>query len=599
MANEDWTRALAVGLTAAGVVVTASVAWGQSARVPSSADSVRRVVATGLPPSLLRSTRAERLRYAERPGPSTAAALRARLMRLGYREAEVPPRLGPLRLGRYFRLDSLHLVGDWPAQAIDRVVLPQQRRRLTPYGTDQASRLLIPALERLGQQGFIQAGAVIESAEYAPAGDTVGVRLRLRTTLGPRVRLDSLKLEPADTLRRLRESNRFVGALLRLRRGDVLTPTALSDIPSLLDASAYYRATGAPELQVDTLGRALVRVPLRVERANRFDAVLGVLPPRQGQNEWQFTGLIDLALVSPLGTGEVLQFKYEELPSRSRRLDARVVVPYLAATPLGLELRLNLLKQDSLFQTVRLEPALSYAFAAGVTARLSYRSLSTSLLSTAGLTRVVWPPPPSLDGRSQLVALALDYTRLDYAFNPRRGVRVVAEAALGTKTVQRTRGLDSLDIGRLLGSQPRREWSLELWGYWPTARRQTLVTAFRGYALDQAERFDNDLAFVGGARLLRGFNEQQFLVSRYALVTLEYRLLIERDGYVGAFVDWAYLERRTLRINESIRPLGYGVTLQLGTAAGVFSIAYAVGQAENQPAQAARGRIHIGFVSRF
>ena len=601
-----WGVAALLGLTLA-VAHSGGGLWAQVAAASVRADS--------LPPSLRRALR--RGDGALRRGdgalrrPPDAAALERQLQALGYLEARViaaralpaadsGARAWPrVQLGPFYRLDSLHLVGPWPERLRARWRPPPIRRRAVGFSAQAIAQWARPTLEALGEEGFLSARLLPTAAHYAPTtgGDTVRVAAQVALRVGERVRLAELRVLPTPATQRLRERERFVAGLLRLRMGGVLTARAVADIPAVLDASPYYRSAGPPTLRIDS-ARATLEVPLRIERANRFDAVLGVLPPRQGQQEWQFTGLIDLALVSPLGGGEVLQFKYEELPSRSRRLDAYIRVPQLAATPLDLELRLNLLKQDSLFQTVRLEPALRYAFTPRLQLRLSYRQLSTGLLSVDAFRQQA-TPPPSMDGSSSLVGLGLSYARLDYPFNPRRGLLVNADVGIGTKTLRRARGLDSLDLARLVGRQARREWSLEAWGYMPIARQQTLVLGARGYWLDQAERFDNDLAFVGGARLLRGFNEQQFLASLYAIATVEYRLLFERDGYLGAFIDMAYLERRTFQLAEALRPVGYGISLQVPTAAGVLSLAYAIGQAPGQPPQAGRGRIHLGFISRF
>lgn len=566
-----------------------------------------RVAIDGVPNQLMRSTRAERVALSNSKAEDVrvrAGKLQQRLLDLGYAEARVSTDYLTtdsahirVQTGPYYALDSLLIEGG-SAVMVSKVALPQRRRRHVAYSATEVANRLSPALDYAGAQGYIQATSETVNQRYRLSGDTVHVTATYRLSLGPRVLLDRVVLANADAARPIREKERFVAALLRLKVGQVLNPQDLTSLPALLDASPYYASAGPPQLSIDS-SRATITVPMRVNRANKFDAVLGALPPRAGQPDWQFTGLVDLALVSPLGRGEILQLNYQELPLNSRRIDARLKLPALAGTPLDAQVALNLFKQDSSFQTVAFDASLDYRFSSAVQVRISTSTRTSNLLSIAAYRGQIQPLPPSLDGRSSSVGLGLTYDRLDYAFNPIRGLRVSASASIGTKSIRRSRGLDSLDLSGLKQSLPRREWRLDVLGFIKTAKKQTLHLALHSYWLDQAERFDNDLAFLGGARSLRGFNEQQFLASFYTVGTIEYRLLIDRDSYVGAFADVAYVERATVGGYEKITPRGFGVNLQVATRAGVLSVAYAVGQVEGQSIQAGRGRIHLGYISRF
>ncbi len=59
------------------------------------------------------------------------------------------------------------------------------------------------------------------------------------------------------------------------------------------------------------------------------------------------------------------------------------------------------------------------------------------------------------------------------------------------------------------------------------------------------------------------------------------------------------MKQRTLLNNRTWHPLGVGLSLNVGTAAGVINVTYAVGRSEDAPFRPAEGRVHIGFVSSF
>ena len=68
-----------------------------------------------------------------------------------------------------------------------------------------------------------------------------------------------------------------------------------------------------------------------------------------------------------------------------------------------------------------------------------------------------------------------------------------------------------------------------------------LLLRLRGEGLLNPRLFINDLFRLGGLNSLRGFNENQFYTSAYAVATAEFRQFIGADSYVFLFADQAYL----------------------------------------------------------
>lgn len=533
-------------------------------------------------------------------GPRSQTALLAdsarwlqRLHTTGYPTAYLPN--GKLVAGPYYRLDSLVLVGLPPDLTISGP------RRMPTTGAGWYNGIEAPWVEDwlqiLGQSGYPYAAVgrptVVYTPNQATPPDTFSVSIRYPLQTGPYLVWGLPKASTA-----VRESPRWLAAHLGLPAGTPIDVRALRQLPERIDRGGRYKLDSLPSSTVKE-GALVLTLPLARRKTNRFDALLGLLPPRGLQREWQLTALIDLQLTSALRLGERLALKYEQFPATSRRLDVRFELPYIAGGPFSGELSLNLYKQDSTFQTLRFEPTLRYSVSQRLTAELFVQLRTSGLLNVTPFRETVWPPPPVLDSRSNYTGLALRYDSRNQPINPSEGFYGYVSYGLGRKRIRRTVGLDSLDFERLALDQPKQEIRLAGEALLPVGNLQVLRLALNGYYLDLAEYFDSDLAQLGGARSLRGFNENQFLASAYLYGSAEYRLLLDELAYIGLFIDYGYLEQRSLFDTATQSPFAAGLALSVDTQAGLINVQYAVGQTAGQTFQLARGRVHIGYTASF
>jgi translocation and assembly module TamA len=190
------------------------------------------------------------------------------------------------------------------------------------------------------------------------------------------------------------------------------------------------------------------------------------------------------------------------------------------------------------------------------------------------------------------------YNTVDYLLNPSRGLWLESDVAVGTKQVARPPGLDSLDYGRLLRIQPRQEYRLEVRWYIPH-KRITWLLGGRIYYLALKEYFRNDLPFMGGSQSLRGFNENQFQASAWAIGTAELRLRMSKESYIGLLLEGGRMEQRVGDNLLRWHPVATGFMLSIPTAAGQLMLSYAIGMTEDIPFRPERGRVHLGLEARF
>ena len=113
----------------------------------------------------------------------------------------------------------------------------------------------------------------------------------------------------------------------------------------------------------------------------------------------------------------------------------------------------------------------------------------------------------------------------------------------------------------------------------------------------------NEQFRIGGAKLLRGFDEQRLFARNFSIATLEYRFLLGQNSYLYLFIDQARIDtqsRLSLAGQLTVdypRGLGAGITFE--TRAGLFGLSMAFGRQRGVPLDFGAPKVHLGYLSLF
>jgi outer membrane protein assembly factor BamA len=423
--------------------------------------------------------------------------------------------------------------------------------------------------------------------------DVMLTDLRYRFQPGSLVTIDTIIFEGKH-----RENERFLQTLAGIHVGDVFDQSLINNLPRTFNNSIYFKNTKIIKVQFVN-DKAIINVSTEPKRAGRFDLLLGLLPPRQGDTKLQFTGLVDIQLVSPfLRAGELVQLRFDKLIGASQKLNLKYQQPYLFGSPMNVAFEFNMLKQDTLFLNRWLRFTGGYAISPQLSVQVWYKNKNSSIIDTSPFENDSLSVPPVLDSKDQLWGAGFVFENLDYRFNPSKGFLVKADIGLGGKKITRNPRLHPNIYENLDLKQPKKEAELEIQYYFSPFKRFVVMLGNRTWWLDQDQFFQNDLLQVGGSRSIRGFNENEFYTNFYTFFTAETRLIIERNSWLFVFADYAYLENQ-IDVVKMQRPLGIGAGMVYETKAGMVSLTYAVGRTDQIPFQPSRGRIHIGLINQF
>lgn len=356
--------------------------------------------------------------------------------------------------------------------------------------------------------------------------------------------------------------------------------------------------------------QATIALPLRQKRASRFDFVLGVLPQNEaGQQDNDrrilITGTFNGELQNQFGQGERIYVAFEQLRPETQQLDLAFNYPYFLGLPFGLDFSLDLYKRDTSYLDLETDVGVQYLFEGGNYLKAFWNNRASTLLTiNEARLQLQERLPDNLDVRNAYFGLEYLFQRLDYRFNPRKGWRVFLRGGAGTKRIERNNRVLELGYGELYDTLALRSFqyklSGQLEGYVPILSRATVKGSLSGGALfSEAPVYFNEQFRIGGNQVLRGFDEESVFATRYALATLEYRLLIGQNSYIYVFGDAAYVEDVTVTRDNRDWPYGFGAGISFETAAGLFGVSLAYGKRLGNPLDFSAPKVHFGYISLF
>lgn len=437
------------------------------------------------------------------------------------------------------------------------------------------ARTVSGALERAENEGHAWAQLAITRWDVG----TERVDVRLSGALGPRVQVEGVRIDGLRTTRR-DVAERALGRLVALPYNPAAARAAAQRLGQL---GVFSRAefTGLePGLQWE---RGTLAFKVEEPRYNRFEGALGV------QGDAGVVGLAALDLGNLLGTARSASLAWQ---SRGRgRTDFRVraVEPFVAGLPYRLEAAVAQELQDSTYTRTRWGVRLGHALGTGDRIEAGYEE-----------ERVVQTQGAVLNAALQNTAFTFEHDGRDDRVAPRRGSRF---EVTGTGVSKREKF--RAPLAGEPASRRARAGIAEFEAEWHRPLGRTT-----GVALECAGtgRFSSDDVLadyertpVGGARTLRGHDEDEFRADRVLRSRLEWRAFPGLAGErIALFWDHAHMTTREAVLPTGTRRVtraadGVGVGLRLVAAAGLVDVDYGIAPGRGF----LDGRIHLRLVSTF
>ncbi|RXQ97388.1 hypothetical protein EO244_00425 [Ancylomarina salipaludis] len=389
---------------------------------------------------------------------------------------------------------------------------------------------------------------------------------------------------------------KFIENYLDIKPGEAYSEEKFEAISGLIDKLEFVSEIKPAELEFFD-ETAKVYQYLKKQPANRFDGIVG-FQKNNKTDKFELTGEVNLALVNSFRRGERIHFNWRKLDESSQHLKIAFEYPYIFNSNFGTDFGFQLLKQDSSYVNTNLRLGLNFQQGANSCLKLYYQSKASKLISTkqfVGLTVL----PDFADSKSNFLGFEYDYERFDRQYNPLRGWKLIFDVAGGQNRIRKNRNISDELYKDIELNTRILETSLSLSNYIPLVSKFVYHWQLMGAWMERKNYFENDLFRLGGLKSIRGFNEDAFRASKFAIAKQEIRFVPSRNTSIYLFCDYAWYEREIQSKIVSDRPIGYGFGFNFSTGSGMFSLNYALGRQDGQSVDFKSAKIHFGFISKF
>ncbi len=408
---------------------------------------------------------------------------------------------------------------------------------------------------------------------------------------------------------------RFLENYLDFRKGAVFSRAKVLKISQRLAELPYLTEKKRPSVSFTEIKTARLTLFLNEKKASLWDFLVGVQPTTTADGGQQFlitfNGKADFQNL--LGRGERLYMNFENVRPESPRLNLKVTYPFILNLPFGLDGAFDYYKRDSTYNEIRLNLGGQYMLGGSDYVKIFWQNYQSNngVINALQITNNK-KLPATLDVVTNMFGLEWQRQTLDYRFNPRRGFLGLLRGSAGIRQVRRNSNILSLkdaknpqfDFARLYDTVALRSFQyridLKTDFFLPILQRGALKFGLSsGILLSAAPISLNEQYRIGGNRLLRGFDEESLFATRYAVGTLEYRVIIGQNSYLYAFGDAGYIQNFTQSVRISDTPIGFGAGITFETKVGLFGVTLAVGKQGANPLDFRNVKTHFGYVSLF
>lgn len=495
---------------------------------------------------------------------------------------------GYIKVGEIYNMTLIRR-GNVPVEILRQSGYKEKLYRNRPFSPTGIRKLYRKIITYCENNGYPFAMVKLDSINL---GSENTITASINLTKNQRVVIDTIMVKGSSKIH-----PKFIRNYFNIKQGELYNESRIRKINGRLQDLPFVTEVRPHEV-VFIDNEAKLILYLDKKRASQFDGILGIAPNDDVDGKLLLTGDIKLKLLNAFNRGELIDLNWRKLEAKSQDLQFHFNFPFLFNTPFGIDYKLHLYKKDTSYLTLSNKVGIQVLFNGYNHVMAFYENQMSNLLSTEGL-EFATTLPEYADIQTSLYGLGMDYSRLNYRYNPRKGFRFDLTGAIGSKKIRKNANVNQEIYDSIPLSSTLYRLQLDAAGFIPLFRNSTLMMRNQSGFLENKNLFENELFRIGGLKTLRGFDEESLSASIYSIFTLEFRYLFDLNSYFNIFFDGAYYEQNTNSINFHDKPYGIGAGVSFETRAGIFSLSYAMGSRDGQPLQFKAAKVHFGLTARF
>ena len=349
----------------------------------------------------------------------------------------------------------------------------------------------------------------------------------------------------------------------RLGRIKNITPVILQQATNNIRQKRYIK-----DCDLIPLDHNKLLFQVEEDRMSLISGILGYDNSKEGNN--RITGWVDLEFMNLYGTDRSLALNWQHLSADVSSIELKYHESGISRFPVNADLLVYRQEVDSTYIRSKFESEIYYY----------------DLYNRYGLffgMEDIFPGSrkPATIERSTFNKLGVlwDMTALDNILNPYTGTEIYLKYYYIFNTV------DEKDL---------RKQAVEIkWArYFDIGKNFVLGFDVNANVIENKQLTEFEVYELGGAKSLRGFNENTFSGFRVGWSDLELRYLFGRNSRLFAFGAYGYAENQNYKYSD-LFSFGFGLRTQ--TKIGLLGIDYGLGIQNGEMRNPLDGIIHIGI----
>lgn len=456
-----------------------------------------------------------------------------------------------------------------------------------PFKYNELAQLMEKLISYYENNGYPFALAKLDSIQI----DSQQISAQLVIEKNIYIQLDSLIIEGNAAI-----NEKFITRYLNIKNGMPYNEAYFQSISKKINQLPFLFETKPAILKLTNKQNKLFLF-LDKKNASQFDGIVGILPDEKGKTI--FTGDVKIKLVNAvLKNGETFDINWRRLQTETQDLKARVIYPYLFGLPIGVDYNIKLYKKDTTFIDVGNTLAFNYYYSGLNYIKTFYKQRNANLISTSGLIALTVLPEYA-DITTKSYGLGFFYEKLDYKFNPKKGISINTQGSIGSRIIKKNPKLNDAAYTNVDLNSSQYQIEGDVMGFVKLHKNNILKLSAQYATLFGNTIYKNELYRIGGLRTLRGFDEESIYASTYFIPTIEYRFLFEKNSNLFVFIEGAWYENKSNNLQIKDAPISLGAGINFDTKAGIFNLGYALGNQFGNGFDLRTGKIHAGLTALF
>lgn len=370
--------------------------------------------------------------------------------------------------------------------------------------------------------------------------------------------------------------SRFVKNLKKEYQGKIYDDKNLLSINQQVQNHPFVTLDRPPQ-SLFTKDSTQVYLFLQKKKVNTFDGIIGF--GNDKTEKFAFNGTINVNFRNIFNGFETINLYWQRNPDQGQTFNLQTDIPYFLKSNVGLNINVNIFRQDSTFATVKLLPSIYY--------HLSNRQKIglRGTFETSTVLDSLYSQGRDFNKKGAGIWYNYQETSDIELFQNKTNIRAEADfiatnyAKVDTKGKQMRYFLSAEHNFHISGNH-----------YLNLKGQSALMSSKDEFSTNELLRF-------GGWNSFRGFNEESLYADFYYFGAAEYRYLVGEQAFFDAFVQYGELNNKNLGIKPKLYSAGIGFNFILPI--GLMSFQIANGNQFGNEFRFGDTKIHWGLLSRF